>query len=79
MSLKLCQAETTQRATLTHSNVITNVNVTILHIEVKDQDVLHLFLPLFHRFGQNFIMNSSVKKGATFVMHRRFEPEPVVP
>lgn len=65
-------------ATLSHSNVISNINATIFHAEIKRDDVLHLFLPLFHCFGQNFIMNSSVKKGATCVMHKRFEPEPVI-
>ena len=65
-------------ATLTHLNVLTNITSTIYHTEIKEKDVLHLFLPLFHCFGQNFIMNSSIKKGATLVMHKRFEPEPVV-
>jgi long-chain acyl-CoA synthetase len=65
-------------ATLTHLNVLTNINATIYHTEIKEKDVLHLFLPLFHCFGQNFIMNSSVKKGATLVMHKRFEPGPVI-
>ncbi|NTW88027.1 MAG: long-chain fatty acid--CoA ligase [Desulfobulbaceae bacterium] len=64
-------------ATLTHLNVLANINSTIYHTEIKEKDVLHLFLPLFHCFGQNFIMNSSVKKGATLVMHKRFEPGPV--
>lgn len=65
-------------ATLSHSNVLNNVASTIFHTEMKRDDILHLFLPLFHCFGQNFIMNSSVKKAATFVMHKRFEPEPVI-
>jgi len=65
-------------ATLTHLNVISNINSTTYHTEMKEKDILHLFLPLFHCFGQNFIMNSSVKKAATLVMHKRFEPEPVI-
>lgn len=65
-------------ATLTHSNVLANITATIYHTDIKEKDILHLFLPLFHCFGQNFIMNSSIKKGATLVMHERFEPEPVV-
>lgn len=64
-------------ATLTHLNVLANINSTIYHTGIQEKDVLHLFLPLFHCFGQNFIMNSSVKKGATLVMHKRFEPGPV--
>ncbi len=65
-------------ATLTQFNVITNVNAVNYHIGIKDDDVLHLFLPLFHCFGQNFVMNSCIKKRATLVMHRRFEPDPVI-
>lgn len=65
-------------AALTHENVLTNLSATIYHTEMKQQDVLHLFLPLFHCFGQNFIMNSGIKKGATLVIHKRFEPDPVV-
>lgn len=65
-------------ATLTHQNVLSNISATIYHAEIKEKDILHLFLPLFHCFGQNFIMNSSVKRGATLVMHKRFEPGPVV-
>lgn len=65
-------------ATLTHFNVVSNVNSVIYHIQSREDDVLHLFLPLFHCFGQNFIMNSAVKKGAAIVLHRRFEPGPVI-
>lgn len=65
-------------ATLSHFNVISNVNAVIYHIRSRKDDILHLFLPLFHCFGQNFIMNSAIKKGAAIVMHRRFEPDPVI-
>ncbi|OGR28844.1 MAG: long-chain fatty acid--CoA ligase [Desulfobacterales bacterium RIFOXYA12_FULL_46_15] len=65
-------------AVLTHFGVLTNINATIYHTGMKSDDVLHLFLPLFHCFGQNFIMNAGIKRGATLVMHRRFEPEPVI-
>ncbi|MEA1967161.1 MAG: long-chain fatty acid--CoA ligase [Thermodesulfobacteriota bacterium] len=65
-------------AVLTQSNIVSNVNATVYHAGMKQNDRLHLFLPLFHCFGQNFIMNSCIKVGATLVMHRRFEPEPVL-
>ena len=65
-------------ATLTQSNIISNVNATICHIGMKTQDVIHLFLPLFHCFGQNFIMNACVKMGACMIMHKKFEPDPVI-
>jgi long-chain acyl-CoA synthetase len=69
---------TPKGATLTQSNIVSNVNATICHIGMKTDDVIHLFLPLFHCFGQNFIMNACVKMGACMVMHQKFEPDPVV-
>jgi long-chain acyl-CoA synthetase len=36
------------------------------------------FLPLFHCFGQNFIMNASINAGATLVLHRRFDAEEIL-
>ena len=65
-------------AVLTHSNIVSNVNATVFHAGMKSTDRLQLFLPLFHCFGQNFIMNSCIKVGATLVLHRRFEPDPVL-
>jgi long-chain acyl-CoA synthetase len=37
-----------------------------------------LFLPVFHVFGQNFIMNATFLSCATLVLHRRFVPEPAL-
>jgi len=64
-------------ATLTQSNINSNAYSTVHHVGIRSDDRLHLFLPLFHCFGQNFILNSGICAGAAFVMHRRFEPEPV--
>ncbi len=65
-------------ATLSQSNIVSNVNATVYHTDMTKNDVLQLFLPLFHCFGQNFILNACIKAGATVVMHRRFEPQPVL-
>lgn len=65
-------------ATLTHGNVVSNVYATVHHTGMRPDDRMHLFLPLFHCFGQNFIMNSAVNTAATMVMHRRFIPDPVL-
>jgi long-chain acyl-CoA synthetase len=65
-------------ATLTHGNVVSNVYSTVHHAGMRPDDRLHLFLPLFHCFGQNFIMNSAVNTAATMVLHRRFVPDPVL-
>jgi long-chain acyl-CoA synthetase len=37
-----------------------------------------LFLPLFHVFGQNFIMNATFMACGTLVLHRRFVPDRVI-
>jgi long-chain acyl-CoA synthetase len=62
-------------ATLTHGNVVSNVWATVHHAGFKRDDRLPLFLPLFHVFGQNFIMNGAFNACATLVLYRRFVPD----
>lgn len=59
-------------ATLSHGNVISNAQSTVHHAGFTHNDRMILFLPLFHVFGQNFIMNATFTAQATLVMHRRF-------
>jgi long-chain acyl-CoA synthetase len=42
---------------------------------MRDEDRMLCFLPLFHCFGQNFIMTATLAAGATLVLRRRFTPE----
>ncbi len=65
-------------AVLTHMNVVSNSLSAGNHSGATPEDRMQLFLPLFHCFGQNFIMNSAFTKCATLVLHRRFELEPVL-
>ncbi len=65
-------------ATLSHGNVVSNVWATVHHAGYTREDRMILFLPLFHVFGQNFIMNATFQACATLVLHRRFAPEPVL-
>ncbi|MCK6549611.1 long-chain fatty acid--CoA ligase [Myxococcota bacterium] len=65
-------------AVLTHGNVVSNMLATAKTTRMSADDVLHLFLPLFHCFGQNFILNGGLSAGATIVLHRRFVPDEVV-
>lgn len=65
-------------ATLTHGNVVSNIYATNHYSGMTPDDRLVLFLPLFHCFGQNFIMNSAFNACATVVMHRRFDLESVL-
>ncbi len=65
-------------ATLTHGNVISNMFATVHHAGFRPDDRMMLFLPLFHVFAQNFIMNAALTACATLVLHRRFVPDQVL-
>jgi long-chain acyl-CoA synthetase len=62
-------------ATLSHANVISNLAATNRYTGMAPRDRLLLFLPLFHCFGQNFILMSGLNAGATIVIERRFVME----
>ena len=63
---------------LTHGNLAFNSKVTQHHTRMTEEDRLVAYLPLFHCFGQNFIMNTSVHAGATLLLHERFVPDEVL-
>lgn len=65
-------------ATLSHENVVSNMHAVQHCLRIDPADRLLLFLPLFHCFGQNFIMNAGLAAGAALVLHRRFEPQAVL-
>ena len=65
-------------ATLTHGNVVSNVWATVHHAGFTPDDRMPLFLPLFHVFGQNFIMNGTFAACATICLYRRFVPDVVL-
>jgi long-chain acyl-CoA synthetase len=65
-------------AVLTHGNIISNCYSTVHHAGFTADDRAVLFLPLFHVFGQNFVMNSIFMAGATLVLFRRFVKERVL-
>lgn len=65
-------------ATLSHGNVVSNTWSVVHHAGYQPGDRLVLFLPLFHVFGQNFIMNACFLAGSTLVLHRRFVPQAVL-
>jgi long-chain acyl-CoA synthetase len=65
-------------ATLSHGNVISNAWATVHHAGYTREDRMILFLPQFHVFGQNFIMNATFQACATLVLHRRFVPDQVL-
>jgi len=63
---------------LTHGNVVSNMYATVHHAGFTRHDRLALCLPLFHVFGQNFIMNAGFTACATLVLHRRFAPDRIL-
>lgn len=63
---------TPKGAVLSHSNVLSNATVASKFYDIKEGDRMLLFLPLFHCFGQNAIMNAAIACGAAVVLHQRF-------
>jgi long-chain acyl-CoA synthetase len=60
-------------ATLSHENVVRNIDAKQRYLGLRSDDRALLFLPLFHCFGQNAVMNAVLHAGACIVLHRRFE------
>ena len=64
--------------TLSQHNIASNVATAAEASGYRSDDRLALFLPLFHVYGQNYILNGAVRAGATVVLFRRFVPEAVL-
>lgn len=65
-------------ATLSHGNVVSNAYSKLHYCLMSPQDRMLLFLPLFHCFGQNAILNSGILAGSTIILQRRFMIENVL-
>lgn len=65
-------------ACLSHGNVVSNMHAFNYNCGMRPDDRLLLFLPLFHCFGQNAILNSGLNACSTVVMHRTFQPAAIV-
>ncbi len=63
---------------LSHANLISNIRATQRHTKMSSQDRLICYLPLFHCFAQNFIMNAAIDAGATLVLHERFQADDIL-
>ena len=59
---------------LTHANVVSNTFAVVHHLRMTPDDRGLCALPLFHCFGQNFIMNALVAGGGTLILQERFVP-----
>jgi long-chain acyl-CoA synthetase len=64
--------------TLSHANVIRNIEAKQRYLGIRPDDRGLLFLPLYHCFGQNAVFNAMLHAGATVVLHRRFDLERVM-
>ncbi|MBW4427547.1 MAG: long-chain fatty acid--CoA ligase [Nostoc desertorum CM1-VF14] len=65
-------------ATLTHGNVIANSYAANRCYRISNNDSLLLYLPLFHCFGQNAILNTGFSACATIILQRRFDLQKVL-
>jgi long-chain acyl-CoA synthetase len=64
-------------AVLSHGNIQTCMAAKRRYCGTGPADRMLLFLPLFHCFGQNAILNHGLHAGATIVLQRRFAPDQV--
>ncbi|MFA7504591.1 MAG: AMP-binding protein [Burkholderiaceae bacterium] len=64
--------------TLTQANIASNIASAAKYAGYRPDDRLATFLPLFHVYGQNFILNAAVLNGATVSLFRRFVPDEVL-
>ncbi|OWY64763.1 long-chain fatty acid--CoA ligase [cyanobacterium TDX16] len=60
-------------ATLSHGNLISNSYSQQHCCGMQAEDRLLLYLPLFHCFGQNAVLNAGLNACATLVLHRNFD------
>lgn len=60
---------------LTHANIVSNACATVHHLRMTADDRGLCALPMFHCFGQNFILNALVCAGGLLVLHERFVPD----
>lgn len=65
-------------AVLSHGNVTSNMHSVKHCCGMRAEDRLLLYLPLFHCFGQNFILNAGLNACATIILQRRFYPAEVL-
>jgi acyl-CoA synthetase (AMP-forming)/AMP-acid ligase II len=58
---------------LTHASLVTNARQNQAGLEIGEDDVVLVALPLFHAMGLNLLLPSSLAAGATAVILPRFE------
>lgn len=64
---------TPKGATLSHGNVTFVAESKRRYLGIRPDDRMLLFLPLFHCFGQNAVLNAAFAGGAAVVLQRSFD------
>lgn len=65
-------------ATLSHGNIISNSYSQNRCCGMQADDRILLYLPLFHCFGQNAVLNAALNSGSTLILHRNFDLEKIL-
>lgn len=60
-------------AALSHGNVVFVMEAKKRYLDLRPEDRLLLFLPLFHCFGQNAVLNCGLHAGSTIVLQPSFD------
>jgi long-chain acyl-CoA synthetase len=61
-------------AILTHNNLLTNIRQANVAEHIGPTDVVFGVLPLFHIFGLNVVIGTTLAGGASLVLVQRFDP-----
>lgn len=61
-------------AVLTHNNLLTNIRQANVAENILATDVVFGVLPLFHIFGLNVVIGTTLAGGASLVLIQRFDP-----
>ena len=63
---------------LTHGNLVSNAHAIARDVGITGEDNFLCFAPLYHIFGQGFILNPCFDVGGTLILHPRFHMEEVL-
>jgi len=60
---------------LSHRNLVVNVDQIMPMLDIKDAETSVAFLPFFHIYGMNVLMNAFLSRGAALITMPRFDLE----
>lgn len=71
-------AEVVRGCMLTHSNLLSNIEMVAEHLALSEKDVCMGVLPFFAAFGQTCVMNASIRAGSKLILQESFIPGEVL-